>query len=65
MREVTTTDIETYRLQGVVVLRQVLDADLLTQIGEGIDDNMASPSSWSNEEAERKSPALGGAVSRV
>jgi len=49
MRQVTPTEIETYQRQGVVVLRAVVDADLLTLIADGIARNMAAPSAWSND----------------
>lgn len=49
MREVTTDDVQTYRHDGVVVLRQVLDPHTLALIAEGIDQNLTEPSPWSND----------------
>jgi len=49
MRTVTPTDVEAYKRDGVVVLRDVLDRDTLDAIADGITINMQSPSEWSND----------------
>lgn len=46
---VSAEDVETYRRDGVVVLRGVLPGDLLEALAAGVDKNLAEPSDWTND----------------
>jgi ectoine hydroxylase-related dioxygenase (phytanoyl-CoA dioxygenase family) len=46
---VNETDIRTYSADGFVVLRNVLPLHTLEMLQQGVDKNLASPSSWAND----------------
>ena len=46
---VSQEEAATYARDGVVVLRGVVPADVLTSIADGVESNLASPSEWSND----------------
>jgi len=46
---VNETDIRTYESDGFVALRNVLPQHILEMLQQGIDKNLASPSSWAND----------------
>lgn len=49
MAVVSDEEVESYRHDGVVVLRGVIDPDALSVIADGVEANLASPSRWSND----------------
>lgn len=49
MNPVTDEQVRAYRRDGVVVLRGVIAPDALATIAEGVDQNLRSPSKWSND----------------
>jgi hypothetical protein len=46
---VDETDIRTYESDGFVALRNVLPQHILEMLQQGVDKNLASPSSWAND----------------
>ncbi|MBU3703318.1 MAG: phytanoyl-CoA dioxygenase [Ilumatobacteraceae bacterium] len=46
---VTDTDVEAYRRDGFVVLRNVVPRTVLDALAAGVSKNMASPSEWMND----------------
>ena len=49
MVTLTSDQIETYRRDGVVVLRGLIPPQTLANIEEAVSTNLDSPSSWSND----------------
>jgi len=49
MAILTASDIENFAVNGYVVIKQVLNSDLLTSIAHGVEKNLASPSVWAND----------------
>lgn len=49
MSLISPAQVESYRNDGVVVLKGVVPADVLSTIEQGVAANLASPSPWSND----------------
>jgi len=49
MAILTASDIENFGVNGYVVIKQVLNSDLLTSIANGVEKNLDSPSAWAND----------------
>lgn len=49
MVQISPEQVADYRRDGVVVLRQVVTRVTLDRLAQGVEDNLASPSPWSND----------------
>lgn len=53
---VSAADIERYQTQGFVILRSVIPEETLKTIEKGVEANLATPSTWSNDYTTQANP---------
>ncbi|CAB4887523.1 unannotated protein [freshwater metagenome] len=46
---VSSSDIERFRSDGVVVLRNIIDAELLAELAQAVEQNLAEPGVWASD----------------
>ncbi|MFM7409987.1 MAG: phytanoyl-CoA dioxygenase family protein, partial [Actinomycetota bacterium] len=46
---ISDADVESFRRNGFVVLRDVVPSEVVDALGVGVEKNMASPSDWTND----------------